>query len=312
MIPVGGATKEHPAFFVIRGQGDQKPAILVAPTTPSVRGTPRAASQAGGAPPATAATPTATATPTTPAPKPVAAAALPFKLPDKPGAHDSQALATNTQDGGIKYDVVYSLVTVQGGDTVDEENSAYALASCKACMTVAVSFQLVLVVGQSDVIKPINVAEALNYNCPSCITTAIADQIVVTLKAMPSDDLLKALTEQLQKLNAISQLGAGGSPAAVAQQVMDVQHQIEQQLQDSGLLTNPGTPAATPTAQATATPSPSGAATATPTAQATPESSGTPAGATPTATATATPSPTATPTPETTTSGTTDTSSTTP
>ena len=73
-------------------------------------------------------------------------------------------------------------MTVSGGADVTNENSAYALASCKACVTLAVSFQLVLVVGQSDKIMPINVAEALNLNCPECITTAIAKQLVISVQ----------------------------------------------------------------------------------------------------------------------------------
>jgi putative peptide zinc metalloprotease protein len=217
---------------------------------------------------------------------------FPFKLPAKPGPNDSQALATNSTDGGISYDVVYSLVTVKDGAPVDEENSAYALASCKACMTVAVSFQLVLVVGQSDKIMPINVAEALNKNCPSCITTAIADQIVVTLKAAPPEALVRALTAELSRLGAIKELGAGGTPAAVAAAVAAVQAEIEKELQDSGL-TYP-TPTPTPAASATASPGASPSATPTPSASATPTDTATPS---PTPTDTATPSPTGTPTP---------------
>ena len=53
-------------------------------------------------------------------------------------------------DGGVTYDIAYAVVTVKDGADVDQRNGAYALASCKACTTVAVSFQVVLVVGQSD------------------------------------------------------------------------------------------------------------------------------------------------------------------
>jgi putative peptide zinc metalloprotease protein len=287
LIPAGGATKAHPAIFVIQGKDGVKPAVIVTDKAPSTGGTP-ALPQAGGAGSSTGA-PAATAAPAAP----VAATAFPFKLPDKPGPHDSQALATNSTDGGVKYSVVYSLVTVQGGDTVDEENSAYALASCKACTTVAVSFQLVLIVGQSDRIMPINVAEALNVNCPSCITTAIADQIVVTVRSVPSDELVRALTAELQKLGAIEQLGAGGSPADVAAAVAGVQHDIEQELKDSGLLVPAATPTATPTATATATPRASPTASPTATAQAGETATATPT-ATPTATDTPAPTPTAT------------------
>src|SRR4051794_32189486 len=255
LIPVGGATKAHPAIFVIKGKPGEKSAVIVTDDPPKTTSTPTfepgTGSAAAAAAPAPA--PAATATPAGSAPTPAPATAFPFILPKKPGPNDSQALATNSTDGGIKYDVVYSLVTVKGGDTVDETNSAYALASCKACMTVAVSFQLVLIVGQSDTITPINVAEALNVNCPSCITTAIASQIVVTLKALPSDELLRRLTEELKKLDAISQLGANGTPANVAKSVQDVQDEIDQELSDSGLLANPvakATPTAAPGASA--------------------------------------------------------------
>jgi Na+-translocating ferredoxin:NAD+ oxidoreductase RNF subunit RnfB len=82
---------------------------------------------------------------------------------------------------GVTYNIAYSLVTVHDGADVTSQTSACALASCKGCTTVAVSFQVVLIVGTSKKIAPINVAEALNGNCPACVTTAIADQIVVTL-----------------------------------------------------------------------------------------------------------------------------------
>ena len=170
---------------------------------------------------------------------PVTATTFPFKLPSKPGPHDSQALATNDTDGGIKYDVVYSMVTVQDGATVDETNSAYALASCKACTTVAVSFQLVLIVGQTKTITPINIAEALNVNCPSCVTTAIANQIVVTIKSQPSQELSMRLNAALRKLDGIASSGAGGSPSEIAAQVQAVQEEIERDLDESGLLANP-------------------------------------------------------------------------
>jgi putative peptide zinc metalloprotease protein len=280
LIPRGGPTKERPAMFVVKARGKhERSVVIVSDRAPSTRDTPALGAEPG----------TASAAPAPSSPS-VAAAAFPIKLPDKPGPHDSQALAVNSTDGGIVYDVVYSLVTVANGDTVDEQNSAYALASCKACMTVAVSFQLVLVVGQSDVIKPINVAEALNVGCPSCITTAIAAQIVVTLRSQPSDELVRRLNDQLRKLDAIKDLGAGGTPAAVAAIVEQVQQEINRELDDSGLRPTPTpTPTGTPTATASATPSPEETATSTPTGTAT---------ATATATATSTSTSTSTPSPE--------------
>ncbi len=214
------------------------------------------------------------------------AAAFPFELPDAPGPNDSQALAVNRTDGGTVYDIAYSLVTVEDGSTVDSTNAAYAFANCNGCSTVAVSFQLVLIVGRSETIAPINVAQALNGNCPGCVTVAIAHQIVVSLQSVPSEDLLRRLTEELQKLDAIEELGPHPSPAAVHEHVKAVQEAVGRTLEESGL------PVPTPTPTPSATPSPAAEApTPTPEAEATP----TP---TPTPTETPTPTPTATPTPE--------------
>jgi putative peptide zinc metalloprotease protein len=300
LIPRGGPTEEHPALYVVRGERKgEKPTILVSPDAPDPRKAPSledpGAGQAGAAEPASGEAPAgeAPSTPTT------SATQLPFKLPDKPGPGDSQALATNTTDGAIVYDVAYSLVTVSGGSPVENENSAYALASCNACTTLAVSFQLVLVVGQSDRIMPINVAEALNLNCPECITTAIAKQLVISLQAAPSDELIRRLTAELQKLDAID---TSDSPAEVLEQVNAVGDAIQRALDESGLTY----PKATPTPAAAASPdrteTPQGAgtpdATASPTPSPTATGSPTPTATdTPTPTATETPTPTPTPSP---------------
>jgi putative peptide zinc metalloprotease protein len=290
LIPRGGPTAEHPALYVVRGDDkDDKPTILVSPDAPDTSKAPTldepATAPESGAAPADAPSAAAPPTPTGPATQ------LPFKLPDKPGPGDSQALATNTTDGAIVYDVAYSLVTVSDGSPVQNENSAYALASCKACTTLAVSFQLVLIVGQSDKIMPINVAEALNLNCPACITTAIAKQIVISLQAAPSDELLRRLTEELQKLDAID---TSDPPAEVLAQVNAVSDAIQHALDESGLTYPKATPTPAPASAPakTATPSPS----TTPQASATPDSTASPT-TTPTATVTATPTPTETPTP---------------
>ncbi len=295
LIPRGGPTEEHPALLVVKeGEDDQSPTILVSPEAPDARKAPALDDPGAGpsAPPATGSAPSDGPSTTAPATQ------LPFKLPDKPGEGDSQALATNTTDGGIVYDVAYSLVTVKDGAPADNENSAYALASCDACTTLAVSFQLVLIVGQSDRIMPINVAEALNLNCPECITTAIAKQIVISVTADPSPELIRRLTDELQKLDAID---TSDSPAEVLSQVNAVSDAINRALEESGITY----PKATPTPPSSATPEPQGseatpeptteAATPTPTPTATPAETPTPTATetpTPTPTETATPSPT--------------------
>jgi putative peptide zinc metalloprotease protein len=250
LIPRGGASKQHPAFFMIKGSKGEKPVMVVTQQSPDPReaGTPSlkdsSSTSTGGsvstttAPQPSTTTPSSSSTSTTG--DPVTVAAFQFQLPDKPRPQDSQALAVNTKDGAVKYDVVYSIVTVTDGKPVDSQNTAYAFANCNACTTYAVSFQLVLIVGTSQAIAPINFAGALNGNCPACTTLAIADQIVVTLNATPSDELLKRLNDELAQLDVVKQLtDSGASPDQVASEVLEVQHDIETELNNSGLLVKP-------------------------------------------------------------------------
>src|SRR5581483_8313974 len=118
-------------------------------------------------------------------------------------------------DGGVVYDVEYALITVAGGAPVTNTNAAYAFASCAACTTVAVSFQVVLVVGPSSAIAPVDAAVALNDQCPACMTTAIADQLVITLSSQPTQEVMDKLEAALRQLGAISALGAAGTPAQI-------------------------------------------------------------------------------------------------
>jgi putative peptide zinc metalloprotease protein len=290
MIPVGSASRRHPALFVIPGRRGKPPVAIL--STSGWAGT-----QSSGAPLTTgsgsAATAGADAAQTQPS-SPTDATAFPFALPSPPGPGGTQALAENTKDGGVLYDVAYALVTVSGGADVTNTNSAYALAHCRACTTVAVSFQVVLVVGQSRVIAPINAAGALNYDCPACTTTALADQIVVTLKSQPSPALVATLNADLKQLNALPALGAGGTPAAVASEVATVQQEIDSALQASELETNP--PAGSSTTSTTTSPtlpSPTGAPPASPstTTTTTTPTTGTGQSTTPTGSTTSTTTP---------------------
>jgi putative peptide zinc metalloprotease protein len=236
---------------MIKGGKGEKPVMVVSDQTPDPRtsGTPSlkdssSSSTSTGTPATVSPAPTAATTPssssTSTTGDPVTVVAFPFQLPDKPRQQDSQALAVNTTNGSVKYDVVYSIVTVTDGKPVDSQNTAYAFANCHGCTTYAVSFQLVLIVGTSQAIAPINFAGALNGNCPACLTVAIADQIVVTLNAAPSDELLQQLNDELAQLDVIKQLAdSGASPEDIANQVLEVQHDIETDLNNSGLLDHP-------------------------------------------------------------------------
>ena len=279
MIPVGGVSRRHPALFIIPG-GHGRPSIAVISTAPGPSSATDGSAATGAAPTGTTATTATTSSVTASAAPSRPATIFPFRLPAGPPPGGTQALAVNTTDGGVLYNVAYSLVTVGGNAPVSQSNSAYALADCHSCTTVAVSFQVVLVVGQHRIIDPSDIAGSLNANCPACSTTAIADQIVVTLKSQPTQTLVAKLEQALQQLNALPSLGAAGTPTAVAAQVARVQQQIDDQLAASGLLTNPAaatstTPTGT-TASSTATTSSSATTPSSP-----PASSGSPTSTSP-------------------------------
>jgi putative peptide zinc metalloprotease protein len=96
-----------------------------------------------------------------------------------------------------------SLLVLTQGDPVDQANEAYALASCKACTTVAVAFQVIVIVGYVDEITPENTAVAVNYDCHTCTTAAFAYQLVVTALEAPSPELVQQLSTILQRLQEL-------------------------------------------------------------------------------------------------------------
>ncbi|MDQ0145951.1 hypothetical protein [Pseudarthrobacter niigatensis] len=106
---------------------------------------------------------------------------FPFDRPAAPEGDGNQALAVNTTDGSVQYSVAFALVWAEDGQPVTTTNEAYAFANCSGCAAVAVGFQVVLVVGQTDVIVPQNLSAAANYNCLDCLTYALASQLVLTL-----------------------------------------------------------------------------------------------------------------------------------
>ena len=117
---------------------------------------------------------------------------FPFDRPPAPREGDNQALAVNTEDGSVTYDVTFALVWADG-DAVLNRNEAHALASCRDCRTVAVAFQVVLVLGSVDVVVPQNLAAAVNYACIECVTYALATQLVVSLPGALSEDAARDL-----------------------------------------------------------------------------------------------------------------------
>jgi putative peptide zinc metalloprotease protein len=121
---------------------------------------------------------------------------FPFDRPAAPEDDGNQALAVNTTDGSVTYSVAFALVWAEDGEPVDTRNEAYAFASCTGCAAVAVGFQVVLIIGEADVIVPENLSAAANYNCVDCLTYALASQLVLTLDGPLG-------TSSLEQLNAL-------------------------------------------------------------------------------------------------------------
>ena len=106
---------------------------------------------------------------------------FPFDQPLPPDEGDNQALAVNTTDDSVTYDVAFALVWAED-DEVLNVNEAHAYASCSDCVAVAVAFQVVLIMDDAQVVVPQNLAVAANYDCYRCITAAIASQLVLSVQ----------------------------------------------------------------------------------------------------------------------------------
>ena len=101
----------------------------------------------------------------------------------------------------MKYDVAFALVWAEG-DEVLNVNEAHAYASCSNCVTVAVAFQVVLIMDDAQVVVPQNLAVAANYECYRCITAALASQLVLSVEETPGEEQLLALGEVWNQLIA--------------------------------------------------------------------------------------------------------------
>ncbi|WP_346957750.1 hypothetical protein [uncultured Arthrobacter sp.] len=178
---------------------------------------------------------------------------FPFDKPAAPAEGGNQSLAVNTTDSSVVYDVAFALVWAEDGEDVRNRNEAYAFASCKDCAAVAVGFQVVLIVGQADVIVPENLSAAANNNCLRCLTYALASQLVLTLDGPLSPEgtsRLNALWQQIaeygRNLQNVPLAEIQGTLSGFKEQIMEI------------VRTDPSAApagAATPTPPATASPS---------------------------------------------------------
>ena len=178
---------------------------------------------------------------------------FPFNRPLAPDAGDNQAMAVNTTDGTIRYDVAFALVWVEDDSPALNTNEAYAFASCNGCAAVAVGFQIVLVTGDNHVAVPQNLSAAVNYDCVNCLTYALATQLFVTLDG-PLSEAGQGRIEDIWR-----DIAAFGSTITTVplNEIRDRLTAYEQQIlavieEEQGSLTDPSAdPSAEPTASAT-------------------------------------------------------------
>jgi putative peptide zinc metalloprotease protein len=91
---------------------------------------------------------------------------------------DNAAVAVNTKDGASVFKLAFAVDKAMG-EVVDNTNAAVAYSSCTSCRTVAIAIEIVLVMGDPNVVTPENVAIAINDTCSACETFAFAAQILV-------------------------------------------------------------------------------------------------------------------------------------
>jgi putative peptide zinc metalloprotease protein len=150
---------------------------------------------------------------------------FPFDKPLPPAQGDNQAAAYNTKDGSTKYDVAFALVWATG-DEVLNVNEAHAYASCSNCVTVAVAFQVVLIMDDAHVVVPQNLAVSANYQCYRCITAALASQLVLSVEKTPGEIELRALGDVWARLTAFGQQITAYSLTEIASQLKQFQTEI--------------------------------------------------------------------------------------
>ena len=125
---------------------------------------------------------------------------FPFNKPLAPGKGDNQALAVNTTDNTIQYDVAFALVWVDDDSPALNTNESYAFASCDNCAAVSVGFQIVLVTGDNHVAAPANISAAVNYDCVNCLSYALATQLFLTLDGPLSEEGMQKIADLWQQI----------------------------------------------------------------------------------------------------------------
>jgi putative peptide zinc metalloprotease protein len=137
------------------------------------------------------------------------------------------AVALNTTDGASVFRLAFAVRSVAGG-AVDQTNTAIALASCTACTTVALAFQVLLVFDDVTSITPENRATAVNVACRACVTFASATQIILGFDQPMTltEEGAQRLAEVHSSLLRLEQTAASLDADALAEAVAEAKEEL--------------------------------------------------------------------------------------
>ena len=166
-----------------------------------------------------------------------------FAPPEAPMEGDNRAMAVNTVDDSVVTDLAVSWAIVTAS-RVEQNNEAWAMASCQRCATRAVAFQVLLMLPTSNVIAPVNAALAYNQDCTSCLTEAIASQLVVTVTDIPTAQAQALVSQAMDRIEALRGSLASYSAIQIYTLLQGAQSEILEVLRADGKL--PGTVTPTP------------------------------------------------------------------
>jgi putative peptide zinc metalloprotease protein len=174
---------------------------------------------------------------------------FPWAEPPAPLVGDNRAMAVNTVDDAVVMDLAVSWAIVTA-TRVEENNEAWALASCTNCTTRAVAYQVLMTLPGAEVIAPVNAAVAANYECRSCLTEAIAVQLVVSVTGVPSIEAQALIEQAMAKVEALDVQLRTLSAGQIYTILQASQLEIMQILNEDGKIpaTAPPTPGPTPEA----------------------------------------------------------------
>lgn len=161
----------------------------------------------------------------------------PFPLPEPPAEGDNRAMAVNTTDDSVVVDMAVSWALVTASE-VEQQNEAWALASCEDCLTRAVAFQVLLLLDGANVITPVNAAVAANYECTRCTTEAIAVQLVVSITGLPSAEAQALIDEAMNRVERLEADLHTLSAEQVYYVLQASQAEIMQILRDDGVISS--------------------------------------------------------------------------